>query len=217
MVLFWFIAFAVNVLLGEIENGFVHTSEDPKIINIAVIEQNQANALFRKFTQARHIPYRFPLDGCYARATAMAQIAEEEGIEMGKVYAEGFLQAKTDLPKFPTVVWGWHVAPIAYVKKPDGKIEIMVFDPSLFRQPVTVEEWKLRMLDNSNGITPEILKLYYGSRFQYYTRDIESYKARWDKADLKGTKKTMETYFPLQDMSEARAAPSSQRQAEGVQ
>jgi hypothetical protein len=194
------LAFAVNVALGELENGYVKSDSDPQVLTISVISSTQANDLFRKFVGDPNIPFKYPIDGCYARATAMAQMAEADKITMGKVYAEGFLQAKTDSVAYPIARWGWHVAPVAYVKKADGKIDLMVFDPSLFNKPVGIDEWKSKMLDKSDGAEPKINDLYYGTRYQYYRRRKEGYKSAWDRQDLDDTKDTMSQYLPLQDI-----------------
>jgi hypothetical protein len=194
------LAFAVNVALGELENGYVKSDSDPQVLTISVISSSQANDLFRKFTGNPDIPFKYPIDGCYARATAMAQMAEADKITMGKVYAEGFLQAKTDSVAYPIARWGWHVAPVAYVKKVDGKIDLMVFDPSLFNKPVGIDEWKSKMLDKSDGAESKINALYYGARYQYYRRRKEGYKSEWDRQDLDDTKDKMSQYLPLQDI-----------------
>lgn len=194
------IAFAVNVALGELENGYVGSDDGPRVLTISVISSSQANDLFRKFVGNPNIPFKYPIDGCYARATAMARMAEADKITMGKVYAEGFLQAKTDSAAYPIARWGWHVAPVAYVKKADGKIDLMVFDPSLFDKPVGIDEWKSRMLDKSDGAESRINDLYYGTRFQYFRRQKERYKSEWDRDDLDDTRSIMSEYLPLQDI-----------------
>ncbi len=71
---------------------------------------------------------------------------KKQSIQMGKDFIEGYLQVKTDSKKYPLVSWGWHVAPVAYVKQPNGSNKLMVFDPSLFNRPVTVNEWQQKMI-----------------------------------------------------------------------
>ncbi len=193
---------AASFALKTIENGFTKKRDDPKVINISVIDSENADLLFREFVQNKNIPFRYPRDGCYARATAMALMAEKSSVIMGKIYAKGLLVAKTKIPKYPIAIWGWHVAPVTFVKKIDGLIELMVFDPSLFSKPVTTEEWKNKMKEDIGikGEKGQVDEIYYGSRFQY-TEKSEEYKDKWLKADLENMTETFSTYLPLQDSS----------------
>ena len=192
--------FAATFGLEKINNGFAKKWNDPKSIEISVIDSEKANLLFKEFVQNKNIPFKFPKDGCYARATAMAQMADKSSIVMGKVYATGFLIAKTNIPNYPITMWGWHVAPVSYVKQIDGKIELMVFDPSLFSQPVTVEEWKSKMMEDigMKNVKPKIDEIYFGSRYQYLLKD-EGNKKEWKKDDLEDMKEKFTTYLPLQE------------------
>lgn len=210
------LCFAIDASLGEIENGYAKTSADPKVLKISVIDSDTARNLFRKFAQDKDIPFRYPIDGCYARATEMARIAEANNIQMGKIYAEGALQVKTDSVKYPLVKWGWHVAPISYVKQADGKIQLMVFDPSLFSKPVTVQEWKNKMLYKTDDFKAEVFEIYYSSRFQFFPRDAEDYKNVWEAKDLKITQDTFKDYLPLQDLTVPFPALPGKQQTNGV-
>lgn len=193
--------FAASFGVERIENGFTKKSDDPKTLEISVIDSEKANLLFKEFVQNKNIPFKYPRDGCYARATAMTQMAEKSSVIMGKVYASGLLVAKTNIPKYPFAIWGWHVAPVSYVKKIDGVIELMVFDPSLFSQPVTIEEWKNKMKEDIgiNGAKGQVDEIYYGSRFQYLEK-TEGYKKKWMKADLEDMKEKFTDYIPLQEV-----------------
>ncbi|PIS11481.1 MAG: hypothetical protein COT73_03715 [Bdellovibrio sp. CG10_big_fil_rev_8_21_14_0_10_47_8] len=211
-----FSAFAVNAALGEIENGFAHEQSDQKILTISVLDWATANSLFREFIQDKDIPFKYPIDGCYARATEMAKIAEDKKILMGRVYAEGILVAKTDSAESPVVVWGYHIATVAYVKSQKGDVELMVFDPSLFDKPVTTEMWKQRMLDRSSADKPVIRDFYYGSRFQYYRQSVEDNRESWSQVDLADARDMMKRYQPLQDLSSNREANAERPKAQGA-
>lgn len=188
---------------AQLKNGFKSIMfPAPEEIEVSVIEESTANRLFREFKFNKEIPFNYPLEGCYARAHAMARMAEEQGITMGKAFAEGTLRAQTDLPSYPTVRWGWHVAPVAYIKKGQSEPELAVFDPSLFDRPVTVEEWKSKMLHDSGNpgdLKPSIDELYFGSRYQYGPNDDEGYQSRWSARNLRSMQRTLEDYLPLQD------------------
>jgi hypothetical protein len=162
-------------------------------VDVSVISETQATQLFEEFKSHSEIPYNFPLDGCYARATAMARIAEKEKIQMGKVWVEGVLRAKTKSPIAPEVQWWFHVAPVLYVKTPDGKSELKIFDPSLFDKPVPLKEW-LGAMDEPGRPKPKVDEIYYSARFQDKPHKFESKKSSWVRADLTETDKVLEKY-----------------------
>ena len=87
------------------------------------------------------IPFKYPDDGCYARAHEMCRRMRDMGEDPKKVWIFGSLQARTaNIPGCHTN-WGWHVAPTLLVDTPLGQ-ETHVIDPSLCYEPVTVERWK---------------------------------------------------------------------------
>ena len=93
------------------------------------------------------IAFKYPNDGCYARAHLMIQRMEQRGISydmLGKVWNEGDLWVRTRYDEYNTgvVQWTYHVAPYIQVYQNNGAIESMVIDPSLFGKPVPVEAWK---------------------------------------------------------------------------
>ncbi len=196
----FFIVFAAEIDLGEIKNGFASNKKDPRILKISVVDSEESAHLFNKFSGDKSIPFRFPLDGCYARATEMVRIAEKEKVIMGKIYISGRLIVKTDSAKYPLIIWGWHVAPLVFVKQQDESINLMVFDPSIFKKPVTIKEWKKKMMGQVDGLRPRIDEVYYGSRYQYFPSSYEENKTKWAKKDLDNAKTTSEKYRALQDM-----------------
>lgn len=195
----FFVRFVFAQELAPINNGF-GGGGDPSQVFISVIDQSKANELFRKFVQNKEIPFKYPIDGCYARAHEMARMAEREKTLMGKIFVEGDLQVKIQSKNWGSDFrWGFHVAPIAFVKRSNGKTELMVFDPTLFGRPATVSEWKQKMLVSTNGFKARIRYTYYGARFQYL-KNTENYKTEWSQSDLEHVKATFEKYFPLQDL-----------------
>ena len=189
-----------------------------------MIDAAQSDRLFRAFVADKSIPFKHPQDGCFARASAMAKIAEGQSVSMGKIYVEGALQIENDDPAARLVQWGFHVAPLAYVKSKDGDSRLMIFDPSLFDHPVPVNEWKNRMLDTTNNYNSHINETYYGSRFQYFMRKEpnlekpfeEDRKTAWAQSDFTGGKYSVESVFkidgPLQffpPTTASRSAPNA--------
>jgi hypothetical protein len=91
------------------------------------------------------IAFGYPADGCYARAHLMVQRMQQMGLTPGKVWSfanPDALHANT--PNHPDgyVNWGYHVAPTVPVQQPDGTVQDMVVDPSMFDRPVTIDEWR---------------------------------------------------------------------------
>ena len=212
-IFFALISFSAQTEIRNIKNGFARDISDPRELPVSVITQKEADALFKSFTDDVKIPFKYPFDGCYARATAMAKIAEDKKIIMAKVFVEGNLIADTDLPEYPVVAWGWHVAPMLYVKNAAGKVEIQVFDPGLFGHPVPLDQWKRKMLLEVPDYPASITATYFGSRFQYFRSqkiplkddpNRESFKTKWHSEDFEGKlglNATFEKYRPLQDFS----------------
>jgi hypothetical protein len=193
--------FASAKILGieKVKNGFVFDKdEDPDKIDISVIDEVEANKLFKEFSNNKDLALKYTLEGCFARATVMAQQAEKKGIFMGRLYAEGLLQVKTGMSDYPLAQMRHHIAPVVYVKEPNGKTAIKVFDPAFFNKPVTMDEWKAKLLVKTNDQKPEINRLYFGSRFQYSTRwrgekdmreNVDAiYKDSWVDRDLNDPK-----------------------------
>jgi hypothetical protein len=91
------------------------------------------------------IAYRFPTDGCYARAHLMAQEIRRQGHQPWKVWSKANgkepLYAVTKNHPRGFVTWGWHVAPALRVTLSSGKVIWCVFDPSLYTRPCSIREW----------------------------------------------------------------------------
>lgn len=191
-----------------LENGYRRAAtDDPKFVDVSVIDESRAKELFAKFSKDEKIPFRYPIDGCYARATYMAKKAEEEDhLIAGKIFVSGKLYVSVKGALYDDVYWGWHVAPVFYVKRPDGQTKLMVFDPSLFTRPVTVEEFKARLVTHSKNPKwiPDIEEVYFANRFQYGPRKEESYKSNWNFSDMlgpDGVDRTFSNYAILQEAS----------------
>jgi hypothetical protein len=106
----------------------------------------QAKQLFSQLlAMGDRIAFRFPTDGCYARAHLMAQEMRRQGLQPWKVWSK----ANGKEPLFATtknhprghVTWSWHVAPILRVTLNSGKVIWCVFDPSLWMRPCSIREW----------------------------------------------------------------------------
>lgn len=149
----------------EVENGFAETITDPKTVQISIVDQQTAFALFDAFLKESSIPFNVFDRGCYARATAMARFAEQRGVEMGKRFIEGNLHVK--IPGLSLIRFGWHVAPVLFVKSATGIVQAMVFDPTYFLTPVSLNVWEDKFVHSSLETSSTVHKAYFGSRFQY--------------------------------------------------
>ncbi len=183
-----------NPEFKDIKNGFIRSNENPapEQIPLSIISAKMADSLFEMFKQDKTLAHNYLKKGCQAKAHKMSLFAEEVyQIHFGKVYVEGFLQVKTQSPIEPLVIWGWHVAPVVFVRI-NGQDQLRVFDPALFEKPVSVEEWKQKMLYKESGYKNKvhIKDLYFGSRFQYFPRfwKKEIYKEKWDRSDFVDTR-----------------------------
>jgi hypothetical protein len=107
----------------------------------------QALGLFDRLADNRDMVFEKITQLCYARAHLMARAMEREGYTPRKAWAV------VGGNKFPDVFfefnsaagqrlkWRFHVAAALPVRQADGRVENMVFDPTLFDGPVTLREW----------------------------------------------------------------------------
>jgi hypothetical protein len=105
------------------------------------VSQFDVNKFFSNMRRQPHIPFQYPLNGCWVRAHEMARLIEgyfdphPEDV-VAKIWNIGTLTVKTDNSPECLVRWGYHVAPIVKVGS-----NLLVLDPSLFEAPVAVDEW----------------------------------------------------------------------------
>lgn len=189
-----FYTLTVTVNAGEVvmtSNGFAR-GKDPKFIPISLVKAKTADELFRAFKQS-DIPFALTQRGCEARAMAMTRLADQRGVQMGHIYAEGDLWAKSPELGHPDK-WRYHVASFVWVQGPKGKPRAMVLDPSLFTKPVTIEEWKARIEFKPSphvDFKGNVSDWYFGSRFQLLPRySNPGTKLKYDADDLTLMNKT---------------------------
>jgi hypothetical protein len=189
----------------EVPSGFSVPPGRP--VPVSILSHERAYRLFHELSRAPNIPFQYPVNGCHARATAMAEIAGQQGIELIRIYAEGFLQAEAP-PPFRLLQWDMHVASAAMVIN-NGQIELMVFDPSLFDRPVTEQEWLARLSFVSLEIPypTQIQHVYYGGRHQYLARSNEIFRDSPVSESLADAEETNRREFRLQRLPEQRYFP----------
>lgn len=119
----------------------------------------QAARIFRWLASQPDIAFRFPRDGCYARAHLMIRRLEEHGYTPFKVwsFANGTpLHVSTTNHPDGYVEWRYHIAPVLRVRFENGVQAWYVFDPSLFRAPATITEWRDAQKKPGSRYTPYV-------------------------------------------------------------
>lgn len=95
------------------------------------------------------ITFRYPVDGCYARAHKMRQILISNGYDCEKQFVYGNLKATTGTC---CVAWSYHVALLVSYKNASGVTEKRIIDPSLFASgPVTETAWRNACTNSTCG------------------------------------------------------------------
>lgn len=109
------------------------------------------------------IPFMYPEDGCWARASEMCRLMILDGAKPRKVWIDGSLRADTKNSPFCEIFWGWHVAPTLCVRKWFFFFtQEQVIDPSLFATPVSKATWKSVQNDPAATLT-STAHTYYAS------------------------------------------------------
>ncbi|PWN69202.1 hypothetical protein C1631_014160 [Chryseobacterium phosphatilyticum] len=97
------------------------------------------------------ITFRYPVDGCYARAHKMRQILNNAGYECEKQFVYGNLRASTGTC---CVSWVYHVAVLVSFKNASGVVEKRIIDPSLNSTgPITDTAWRAACTNSTCGST----------------------------------------------------------------
>lgn len=97
------------------------------------------------------ITFRYPVDGCYARAHKMRQILNNAGYECEKQFVYGNLRASTGTC---CVSWVYHVAILVSFKNASGVVEKRIIDPSLNSTgPITDTAWRTACTNSTCGST----------------------------------------------------------------
>lgn len=108
------------------------------------------------------IPFLYPDDGCWGRASEMCRLMIAAGVNPGKVWIYGNLNAKTRNNPNCQVFWGWHVAPTLCVRiKWLFITERQVIDPSLFTQPVSEATWKSVQGDPNAQLVDTVASVFW--------------------------------------------------------
>ncbi|MCE9508067.1 MAG: hypothetical protein K8R48_07120 [Alphaproteobacteria bacterium] len=167
----------------------------------------KAIEIFDHLADMEDIAFGYAVDGCYARAHLMGRKMQEMGLTPKKAWAfegDDKLTVGIDGQKLR---WWFHVAPALSVQMPDGTVQDMVIDPSLFDGPVSLKEWGDIMKAD-----PEKLQIAaFDAPPAGYTGAYCPHGAISDNSDEKA-KKTMETYLNRQRTPPRKVFASESRQ-----
>ena len=108
------------------------------------------------------IPFLYPDDGCWGRASEMCRLMLNMSLSPRKVWIQGSLHANTKNNPNCQIFWNWHVAPTLCVRGPKFfETQQMVIDPSLFTTPVSQAAWKGVQGDPNASLTPSAASIFY--------------------------------------------------------
>jgi hypothetical protein len=109
------------------------------------VTEKQLGQIFRWLAGQRDIAFRFPADGCYARAHLMIRRLQKQGFKPYKVWTfqnHDPLFVLTSNHPSGHVEWRYHVAPLLRVRFSNGRQSWFVIDPALFKAPATIAQWR---------------------------------------------------------------------------
>lgn len=187
---------------------------DGQIADVSVISYAYMQELFDQLIRHPRIPFKFPDDGCYARAHKMSLLLEQKGIMTIKSFVIGDLRVETPHHPRGWVEWWYHVAPALYVKdfaapaprrglnavSPGAVSEdyaLMIFDPSIFDDPVSYGQWVEAQIRHRTG---KVSEAYNTVRFVYTPSDISNSEDLKDYLieDLVDMETTLELYKEIE-------------------
>jgi len=129
---------AADYMLGTGQRGNIFPKVEPKPVRF-----DRALEIFDEIAAMGNIAFGFPDEGCFSRAHMMVRQLYEMGETPKKAWAfepeGGDLLVKLSNGK--EITWWSHVAAALPVEMPDGKVLDLVYDPSMFNGPVTLQQW----------------------------------------------------------------------------
>lgn len=106
------------------------------------ISLEKAVEIFDQLADRTDIAFGYLYDGCYARTHLACKSLLEMGLTPQKAWAfEDLDRLLIKNPEGQIFSSWYHVAPALSVLMPDGQVEDLVFDPSLFDGPVSLTQW----------------------------------------------------------------------------
>lgn len=129
---------AADYMLGTGQRGNIFPKVEAKPVRF-----DHALEIFDEIAAMGNVAFGFPDEGCFSRAHIMVRQMYEMDLTPKKAWAfepdGGELLVK--LTNGKAITWWAHVAAALPVEMPDGKIVDLVYDPSMFDGPVTLQQW----------------------------------------------------------------------------
>lgn len=194
---------AADYMLGTGQRGNIFPKLEAKPVPF-----DRALEIFDEIAAMGNIAFGFPDEGCFSRAHLMVRTMYEMGLTPKKAWAfepeNGDLLVK--LANGKQITWWSHVAAALPVEMPDGKVVDLVFDPSMFDGPVTLQQWGKAM--NAPHYNIEFAEAGRAARGWHgdYTPWNRTSRQTDDEAE-----KVMREYLPLQYVKESERFESSLR------
>jgi len=162
------------------------------------VSPDRARELFDQLAHAPDIPHDFVDEGCHYRAHVEAQRLEQQGVYSEKIFMvpDGAdLRINSSKSPIGFTLAMFHTAPCINVEQPDDTTQRMVIDPSLFDQPVSVDQWQSAMY----GLNRKPCHTYFLPRHAFHISDRDQPPATWRQKDLDEALAWNSEYKALQD------------------
>jgi hypothetical protein len=168
---------------------------DGNSLDISVVSMNEVETLFKKYS-SMDLNWNIPEYGCQARAALFAyDVDRHNSIKVGKAMMTtqnsmyDYFLSPTKENSRVCFKWSFHVAPMVRVFT-GNKIENIVLDPTLFKRPVTLNDWqKVARPEKPNNS----LKVRIYSRFKSVPMREDIEKDSWKSVDLSGAQNFLST------------------------
>ena len=173
------------------------------------VTPERAQEIFDQLAAMPDIAFGYANDGCYARAHIMCRRMFDMELTPKKSWAfEGDDEKLlVKMPDGRSAEWWYHVAAVLPVQLPNGKVEDMVIDPSLFDGPVTLQKWGRVM-----GAPPEKLSITRcGESPPHCFADYQPTSPTTTRTDERAAKR-MQEYLGYQGKRKPAVFPSTFRE-----
>lgn len=142
--------------------------------SISVLTKEEADKLFKAFSEVDYMKFDYLHGGCEIRAHEYALIAKANGIEMGKamtmygdridrggLYPKEWTEKVKSGEEIPVpegfLGWRYHVAPYVLVKDGD-EIKPYVLDIGIANKPKTLKQWNTSLIKSTKKETRTFVK-----------------------------------------------------------